>query len=406
MTATPLPANPPDPLTRAADLIWVGVPLALRKLSAGLATAAVDGLYLAARPLLGLAAPPVMFLLGLLVGALHPGFEYVFTEALWLLLLAAVVGTLSGALGSYLTLGFALGDLVLGEHPQWSTYRTDGLLDLPAQLGSQLLTYTLFGMLAVGVPLAAKSFAAEFMLPPSVPRAVRALVGVGALVVISGLLVWVWTQSAPLLVRPVFVWADAIPTVEAMSTTQESGGWIVALAIAATVARAAVQAVLAAPIGRDTPDRMTALENRFRTAERIVPLAARVPLVLRLAARALLLTALLSGLYSAMWQAGLAFLVLAAAQLITSPLMPIDFGAYARFLARIPRIVRLVVAMVPVYLLGALVVPLFLDQTSFLPFLLLAVVAAVLVTLLSPHTRGEAARTAAPAGIPRAEEPR
>lgn len=405
MTATPLPANPPDPLARAADLIWVTVPLTLRKLSAGLATSTVDGLYLAARPLIGLVAPPVVFLFGLLVGAFHPGFEYVFTEALWLLLFAAVVGAVSGALGSYLTVGFALGDLVLGAHPQWNTYRSDGLLDLPAQLGSQLLTYALFGMLAVGVPLAAKSFAAEFMLPPSVPRAVRALVGLGALVVIAGLLVWVWTQSAPLLVRPVFVWAEARPTVEAMSTTQESGGWIVALAVLATIGRAAVQAVLAAPIGRGGADRMTELEDRFRTATPVVPLTARVPLILRLLARALLLTALLSGLYAAYWQAALTFLVLSAAQVITSPLMPFDFGAYARFLARIPRIVRLIVAMVPVYVLGAVIVPLFLDQTSFLPFLLLAVVAAVLMTLLSPHTRAQRAG-AAPTGHPGTEEPR
>ncbi|MEV4417450.1 hypothetical protein [Catellatospora sp. NPDC049609] len=405
MTATPLPVNPPDPLTRAADAIWVGVPLTLRKLSAALATASVDGLYLASRPLIGLIAPPAMLFVGLVVGAFHPGFEHVFTEALWLLLLAAVVGAVSGALGSYLTLGFAVGDLFLGEHPQWSTYRTAGLLDLPAQLGSQLLTYLLFGMLAVGVPLAAKSFAAEFMLPASVPRAVRALVGLGALVVISGLLVWVWTQSAPLLVRPVFVWAGAIPTVEAMSTTQESGGWIVALAVTATLARAVAQAVLAAPIGHAGPDRMTALEDRFRTATPVVPLTSRIPLVLRLLARALLLTALLSGLYAAPWQAGLAFAVLFGAQVITSPLMPFDFGAYGRFLARIPRIIRLIVAMVPVYILGVVIVPLFLDQTSFLPFLLLAVIAAVLMTLLSPHTAGNRAGPA-PAGGSSTEETR
>jgi hypothetical protein len=197
MTATPLPQTPNDPLSKAADAIWVGVPLTLRRFSIGLASSAVDGLYLAAKPVVGFVAPTALFLLGLVIGVFHPGFEYVFTEALWVIVVVAVVGTLSGALGLYLTVGFVLGDLVLGAHPQWERFGQGGLLDTAAMYGSMLLTYALFAMLAVGVPLAAKSFAAEFRLPAQTPRALRALVGLGALVIISGLLVWVWTQSAP-----------------------------------------------------------------------------------------------------------------------------------------------------------------------------------------------------------------
>lgn len=390
MTATPLPQTPNDPLSRAAEGIWVGIPLALRRFSAGLAVSAVDGLYLAIRPLVGLLAPIFVFVLGLIIGVFHPGFDYVFTEALWVLLLIALVGALSGALGLYLTLGFVLGDLLLGEHPQWGRFGNSDLLDIPAQYGSMFLTYALFAMLAVGVPIAAKSFAAEFRLPASVPRAVRALVGLGALVLISGLLVWVWTQSAPLLVRPVFVWADVRPTVIAMSTTQENGVWIVILAVLATIARAFVQLSLANPIGPDSkPDRMSQLEDRFQTDEPVRPLTSRMPLLVRLFLRAAILTALLSGLYAAFWQAWLTFGVLLFAQVLTSPLLPLNLGAYARFMAKIPRIVRLIVVMVPVYIVGAIIVPLFRDQPSFFPFLLLAVVAAVLMTLLSPHNRGE-----------------
>ncbi|HCU52455.1 MAG TPA: hypothetical protein DGG94_22125, partial [Micromonosporaceae bacterium] len=338
MTATPLPQTPNDPLSRAAEGIWVGVPLALRRFSAGLAVSAVDGLYLAIRPIVGLLAPVLVFVLGLIIGVFHPGFDYVFTEALWVLLLIAVVGALSGALGLYLTLGFVLGDLLLGEHPQWDRFGNSDLLDIPAQYGSMFLTYALFAMLAVGVPIAAKSFAAEFRLPASVPRAVRALVGLGALVLISGLLVWVWTQSAPLLVRPVFVWADARPTVIAMSTTQENGVWIVILAVLATVGRAFVQLSLANPIGPDSkPDRMSQLEDRFQTDEPVRPLMSRMPLLVRLFLRAAILTALLSGLYAAFWQAWLTFGVLLFAQVLTSPLLPLNLGAYARFMAKIPR---------------------------------------------------------------------
>ena len=91
--------------------------------------------------------------------------------------------------------------------------------------------------------------------------------------------------------------------------------------------------------------------------------------------------------------------------MIASPLLPLDFGAYARFIARIPRIIRLIVVMIPVYLLGAVIVPMFLDQTSFFPFLLLAIVSAVLMTLLSPHVRQAPPAPPQPAA-PGAEEPK
>jgi hypothetical protein len=254
-----------------------------------------------------------------------------------------------------------------------------------------MITYALFAMLAVGVPIAAKTFAAEFRLSAQTPRALRAFVGLSALVIISGLLVWVWTQTAPLLVRPVFVWADFRPTVEAMFTTQEQGGAIVAVAVVATIVRAVLQALLAGPIGTASAaeDRMTQLENRFRTDKPVVPLLSRMPLILRLLVRAAILTAVLAGLYAAVWQAALTFVVLALAQVITSPLLPLNLGAYARVMNKVPRIIRLLIVMVPVYFLGAIVLPMFLDQESFLPFLLLALVSAVLMTLLSPHSKQE-----------------
>jgi hypothetical protein len=221
---------------------------------------------------------------------------------------------------------------------------------------------------------------------------VRALVGLGALIGITALLVWVWTQSVPLLVRPVFTWSPLIqPTPEAMFTTQENGGWIILVAVLATIGRGTAQLMLA-QAGGTGPDRMTKLENRFRTDERIVPLLSRLPLVVRLILRALALTAILAGLYAAFWQALLTFAVLLFAQFITSPLLKFNFGAYARFIAKIPRFIRLLLAIIPVYLLGALIIPLFRYQESFLPFLLLAVLAAVLMSLLNPPSRDEVSK--------------
>lgn len=391
---TPSPPYQAPPLVRIADLIWVSLPLRLRRFSGGLAVAGVDGLYIAARPALGAFAPIAAAGGGFLVGALHPGFEVVPTEALWLIVLIAVVGTLSGALGLYLTVGYAAGDLMLGEHPAWR-FADDDVMGLLARYGSVAVLYLLVAMLAVGVPVAAKSLAAEFMLPPTMPRPLRGAVGLAAMVAITGLLVFVWTQSAPLLVRPVFVWLDLIPTVAAIEPVQEDGAIIVVFAVLAAVARAAIQAFMAGTVGRR--NRMAELEERFRAAGPIEPLLSRSPLVLRLVLRAGLLTLVLSGLFAAYWQAGLTFLVLLGAQALGTTLSVRALAGYARAMNRVPRLIRLLIVVVPVYLLGSVVLGYFLRRgaESFLPFLTLTVVSAVLMSLLSPPRPEE--RPAAPA---------
>ena len=400
MTTTPQPASP-TLLARVAEAVWVGVPVALRRVSAGLAVATVDGLYLAVRPAVGVLTPAAAGVLGVAFGALHPGFEVVYTESLLFLVIVAMLGALSGALGLYLVLGFVLGDLLLGDHPLWQFTFLSGSEVFGGKYGSWLVSYLLLALLAVGVPIAAKSLASEFALPPAFPRPLRALVGLGAMVGITGLLVFVWVQSAPLLVRPIFVWADrGQPTVEAIEPLQERGGWIVAAAMLAATGRAVAQGLLAraAEPGAAGPDRLGELVGRFRTPEPVVPLLSRVPLAVRLVARAVLLTVLMSGLFAAVWQAVATFLVLLVAQLLASPLVPVRLGVqYTQIVNRIPRIVRVIIVVVPVYLVGTMVLGYYLGRGEliFIPFLLLMLLAAVLMTLLSPTRTGREEPTGA-----------
>ncbi|HLL65742.1 MAG TPA: hypothetical protein VK453_08330 [Micromonosporaceae bacterium] len=399
MTA-PLTSHP-SPWTRISDALWVGLPLRVRRISAGLAVATVDGLYLAARPLIGLLAPIVAFVGGFVVGAFHPGFDIIFTEALWLLMLVAAIGAASGAVGLYLTVGFALGDLTLGDHPSrtYQSYVTSPVEAFAGQYGSLLLSYLLLAMLAVGVPIAAKSLAAEFMLPTSTPRALRAIVAIVTVIATTGLLVYVWLQSTPLLVRPVFVWTGTQPTVEAMAPAQQSGAWVITFAVLAGTARSVVQLTSAANMGgagadpaagTRLPGRMDELEARFRTAQPVVPLLSRLPLPARLVIRAAFLTLILSGLYAAYWHALLTFVVLLAAQFLAAFLGTRAPAGYARRMNRVPRLIRLLLVIVPVYLVGTLVMGYFLRRAplSFLPFLILTILSAVLMSLLSPARPG------------------
>lgn len=406
MTTVPLPKNPavppPTPVQRLSDALWIGVPLHARRFSAWLAVSTVDGLHLAVRPVVGLLSVPAALGAGAVVGAQHPGFEDIFTESLWLLVAVAFAGAVSGTIGLYFTLGFAVGDLLLGDHPLWNfSFRNDEALELAAQYGSWLLSYAVLAMLAVGVPIAAKSLAAEFSLPAKAGRAVRGTLALIAVIGITALLVFVWIQSAPLLVRPVFVWADVVPTVPAIAPLQEDGGLVVAAGALGALVRVTVLLALAgrastairgghAPAGA----RLLALERRFDTAEPVRPLLSRAPAPLRLAGRALVMTTLLAGLFAELWQAALTFGVLVTAQLLVTPLtnlVPVN-----RFLHRIPRLVRLGLAVVPALLLGTAIFEHFLRQgtTSFVPFLVVTLISAVLMMLLLPANRAEQRKVA------------
>ncbi|HEU0128275.1 MAG TPA: hypothetical protein VFQ48_06685 [Pseudonocardiaceae bacterium] len=388
------PLATPPLVQQLCDAFWVGVPLRARRLSAVLAVATVDGLHLAVRPVIGAVSVPAALVFGMIVGMLHPGFENVFTEALWLLLLVAFGGAISGTLGLYFTVGFALGDLILGDHAVWDFLYPSTVLDVPAKYGSLLLSYGVLALLAVGVPIATKSLAAEFSLPPAIGRPLRGMVAVVAVVGITALLAFVWVQSAPILVRPIFLWAGSPPTAAAISPLQENGGVLVAAAACGALVRAVMLLVLAnlasvaeqhgpATVGT----RLIALEQRFHTTVPVLPLLSRLPLVLRLAGRVLLLTALLSGMFAEYWQAALTFLVLLGAQLLVSPLMPIRLAPFSDFLLRVPRLIRLLVALVPVYLFGAVIFEFFLDRgtTSFVPFLVVTMISVVLMILLFPR---------------------
>jgi hypothetical protein len=376
----------------------VGIPLLARRISAGLAVSTVDGLHLAVRPVIGLLSVPAALAGGVTVGARHPGFEVVFTESLWLLVGLAFLGAVSGTLGLYFTVGFAAGDLMFGEHPMWPDFLREDGSQLAAKYGSWLLSYALMAMLAVGVAIAAKALAAEFSLPARVSRAVRGALALILVVGITALLVFVWTLSAPLLIRPVFVWAGLLPTVQAITPLQEQSLPIVAAGAGGALVRVVILLALAGRASMSargghapTGARLLALERRFDTAQPVRPLLSRVPLLLRLAGRSLLLTALLSGVLADYTQAAIAFGVLLVAQILMSPLIPINLGPVSRFLHRIPRLIRLAVALVPVSVFGTAIFDRFLQEgtTSFVPFLVVTLGTAVLMLLLMPHRRAD-----------------
>jgi len=339
-----------------ADRLWIGGPRRLIARFPGLRGLAGDGHFLVVVPLAAVVLPVVCLLGGLGCGLLRWGYEDVYTESVTLLAIALAVGAFSSQLGVLVVVGFCAGDLISstgsdvvlrsGTSPWFSGALGEGPL---AQLAHRWLPLLIsYLLLAAGVVL--------------LPRAARAVVaGVGrgrkipalpAWGLVSGLLtviIWLgtdaWAAAAPTLVRPVFTWASqgGVPTVEAMTALQDSGGVVVAAAVAATLARQAWLGVAMLP---------GLVRDRLEAAERGDPGAAppappRPPSPVRAFGAAVLTSALatlaLAGILERAWLWAVAFAVLLAVRLLRTGLVSVaGLATWQRMAAALPAWARLI----------------------------------------------------------------
>lgn len=372
---------------RLVQLTWLRLPLlvAQRWPTGGLALA--DGHYLVRWPLAGLLAPPVAFLLGVVLAALQGDVAY--TSSLLLLLVLGLVALAGAALGLWATTGLGLGLLLFGnvspflQGPAWVF---QGLL--PA-----LLSFVILGLLTVLMPLAMNRVRAAVRGSTHVPERLRLPVEIAGAVVTVGFATYVWSAAAPLLIRPIFVWAGRSPTVEAVAPLQQRGIWLaVALALAAAgrvllerQCRTGRTATFSLVLG-------TGLAQQSHSA---------IPARVRALLGAVSLTLLLSGLIADLVQAALVFaffagLLLLRLRLIERP--PVAIGAFLR----IPRPVRLGLGLLAAYLASRAVLGFFWVRTeTFLPVLVATCTGVALITLLG--VEGRWARSPRAGGEPTAD---
>lgn len=285
-------------------LWWVHLPAAARRLSSILADALTDGYYLVAFRPLGALAPPVALLIGLWFGWFTPGFSEVFTESLFFLLVAAVLGVLSGNLGVLFVIGFAFGDFFIA-HPEW-TGRWGVIGSLLRVRIPLLIQYGLLTLLCVNVPVVSKSLVSNLRgLSRFGPGAALALASL-LHAAVTFILVYFWTQAVPILIRPIFTWTGGAPTVSAMSVLQSSSALTIAgFAVAASLIRMALQAATA--VNPAFSARVEPVEAGFRSTEPAESLAQRLPPPVRVTAQGAWATLMLSGMLLAWIEALLLF---------------------------------------------------------------------------------------------------
>lgn len=140
------------------------------------------------------------------------------------LLLAILIGQALPSLAVVFVLVFGVLDIaVAATQPQ-------ELTPVPWAFAGRLVAIWALWLLVVELPVFGRSLAGSWRAISGNRGAVAAL-----LVLTAGAFTWFWTQAAPILVRPMFVWSDlGAPAVAAVRPVQEGGAvfavWAVAVA--------------------------------------------------------------------------------------------------------------------------------------------------------------------------------
>ncbi len=309
----------------------------------------------------------------------------VYTEAPLFMLAAIAMGALSPALGVLLVLVFGVSDIAA------STTHPSELTPFPSALAGRLVAIWLLWLLCVEIPIVGRQLAISWRTVAGNRFVVAGLASLS-----TGAFVWIWTQAATVLVRPIFTWSS-IPgvTLEAVQPAQVGG--LVFAVVGGLVA--GLVALVRGPSGLFDGPTAPAGAGASRGPLRIVG-----GFVWRIIVAALL-TIGLGGLISFPLEAAILFLALLAA----APLARFvaDRTPVGKVVSMLPPIARYVVAAVLVFGLSiATISPLYttatFDSTGTVPQFFSVIVAVIIgmfvVQLLTtPSTPGRRSEST-PAG--------
>jgi hypothetical protein len=397
-----------------ANLWWIKLPRFVRRVVTTPYLALTDGLYIAAVPPVAAFLSPVIFLLGLLFGSLHFGYQHAFSESLPLLLVITLLGILSGHLGFMFLAGFIPGDILIYQLLFQSQGYQGWLLQgsfyyNAAFLFSHIIEYALLAILLVQIPLLTKALLAQFYEVLHLGKVFSLIFATLGHLLLSGLLLFYWAQIVPFLIRPVFVWNEVstdgkIPPIGAMELLQGNANfefalsrlfdgnamelirakfiWVlVGLAVLASIVRMAAQIMVA--LSPSQNDRISALEgelteNETKTLTEYLP---KVVLALFSGAWSALL---LSGLYDHWAQGFIIGGIIFVLYLVRVGSIPLPLGAWSRWMNSVQLLVRLIAVVALVSAAYYLFVRQNIETQSFTPLFLLIIFAVVLIFLLNP----------------------
>lgn len=146
-----------------------------------------------------------------------------FTESPPFLILAVAIGAFSPALGVFLVCVFGVMDLAAGgvAAEYLGIHKVpDPAFTLVAAVTGRLISLGLLWLVVVEIPIIGRQLGLSWRRLGGSRLAVAGLTGAATVT-----LVWVWTQAATVLIRPVFTWSFPLiqPRVEAVAPIQDAG---------------------------------------------------------------------------------------------------------------------------------------------------------------------------------------
>ncbi len=334
-----------------ADLWQVRLPREAAKVSRGLAFGLADGHFLAAIPPAAAWAPPAAAAVGFAAGALTLGYQRVFTEALWFVLLAAVAGFLATGLGVALMAGFVTGDFFVGQR-QWALFGFDGLFDDGLLAGvlrirlPMLIGYALLAGLVLYLPQLARLLIVDVPKVKDLPRPAAFGIALALNLLVVAVGTRLWAEASAVLVRPLFTWQGGQPTAAAVGTLQTRASWIVLAAAFATAARVVLLWWIYGDQGRI--ERVVRVEEAVADGPGRTPWLDRAGPVVSSVAAAAFTAFALAGIIESWWVAVVLFAVFLALRLLREGAISPRLEGWRQAMARIPVLIRLAVALLVV----------------------------------------------------------
>lgn len=374
-----------DPLT----YFWsVTLPHWLDPWAPRFADAFADGAWTAAWRGMSAIAPLLAFAIGFLVPQVWPGMRTVYTESPLFMGLIIAGAILSGPIGVMMLLGHVIAMLVWGStgvplrarHQEWLDY-------FFRRWGSVLISYLLLAIPVIIVPRQGRWMAEEMPLPLKTSDTAR--VGVEAILyaVGCGVLIYLWCQAIPALIRPVFTWLKMAPRVEAISPIQQDWQWLVGAAITAALLRLLAERMVIGDSSRVTS--IAGLqEQRWSNPERHDEFWRQIPTLIRVLITSVIVSLLLSGLYESWVDALLVAAVTAAFELWRAGIVVRFPEWWERAVVKVPALLRFVIALVLGYFLSQWVITRQWRGDTFRPVLWATVSTLLIFYFLFPHRTG------------------
>jgi hypothetical protein len=347
-----------------------------------------DGAYLIAWPSVAALGPPAALITGFLLGWLRFAPGETFTFSLVLMALMIAISSFSAGIGVWLCAGYAAGDFFLFRPTLLSseTFAEEPLVNLIHIGGPALILYLLLANLVVLAPHISSAVRRQTMV-----RAKTLFTWFDVTVLVTPLgmicnaavyasLVYIWTQSVPALIRPVWTWAGDVPLVEAMAPLQEMGARLVYVSLVLGSLRVVLEYSALRRFEVLVPLHVwDTLLNSALASSRV-----RLPSWASALGMAFLITFMLSGLLST-WIEAVLFASAVGLVMIGRGIIADRLKTWTATINWVPVIVRVVACWWVSYVVSSLILSSSWGETdSFRPLLIATVVSLAVFALLVP----------------------